>query len=295
MEYSGLTDTQPVIRNPKARRRKNSGYQNSNSGKNFSKESRLSSCPSHLLTQAFGLLLFAIILVSGCSHSSESELRDVGFVGNFAAEPPTFLTGAMGVLLTNGSGYSAHVIAQNESLGTPQGVNSGQILCRGSRLLFAPASAESKKKQARGGGFAFIWDVSSGSGYVLSGALQAYAPVSSSVRATNLVRESQSAAPANASVQMSDGTTQNFQCSPGEIAGVPGRISAIGGQTPLVISLSSVRSELPAEDIFTPPDDFSKFSSPEAMADELAARQRNLRRKTPLEFEPMPEQMRRPQ
>jgi hypothetical protein len=236
-----------------------------------------------------------MILVSGCSHSSESELREIGFVGNFAAEPPTFLTGPMGVLLTNGSGYSAHVTAQNESLGTPQGVNSGQILCRGSKLLFAPASTEPKKKQVGSGGFAFIWDVATGTGYVLSGALQAYAPVSSSVRATNVVRESQSGAPANASVQMSDGTTQNFQCSAGEMPGVLSRISAIGGQTPLVINLSNIHSELPADDVFTPPDDFSKFSSAEAMADELAARQRNLRRKTPLEFEPMPEQMRRPQ
>ena len=240
------------------------------------------------------MLLFALIFVSGCSHSSESELREIGFVGNFAAEPPTFLTGPMSVLLTNSSGYSAHVTAQNESLGTPQGVNSGQILCRGSRLLFAPASTEPKKKQARTGGFAFIWDVATGSGYVLSGALQAYAPVSSSIRATNVVRQSQSAA-ANASVQMNDGTTQNFQCSLAEITGVPARISAVGGQTPLVISLSNIHSEVPAEDVFTPPDDFSKFSSPEAMADELAARQRNLRRKTPLEFEPMPEQMHRPQ
>ena len=219
----------------------------------------------------------------------------MGFVGNFAAEPPTFLTGPMGVLLTNGSGYSAHATVQNESLGAPQGVNSGQILCRGSKLLFAPASGEPKKKQGRGGGFAFIWDVATGRGYVLSGALQAYAPVSSSVHATNVVRESQSSALANATVQMSDGTTQNFQCSPGEAAGVPGRISAIGGQLPLVVSLSALHTGLPAEDIFTPPDDFSKYSSPEAMADELAARQRNLRRKAPLEFEPMPEQMRRPQ
>jgi hypothetical protein len=201
----------------------------------------------------------------------------------------------MGVLLTNGTGYSAHLTVQNESLGTPQGVNSGQLLCRGSKLLFAPASNEPKKKQARGGGFAFIWDVASGHGYVLSGALQAYAPVSSSVQATNVVRENQSAAPANASVQMSDGTTHNFQCSPSDLAGVPGRISGIGGQMPLVISLSNISREIPAEDTFTPPDDFSKFSSPEAMADELAARQRNLRRKTPLEFEPMPEQMRRTQ
>jgi hypothetical protein len=253
-------------------------------------ESGTSACP--LIGRVLWSLFVSVILVSGCSHSSDSELREPGFVGNFAAEPPTFLSGPMGVLLTNGNGYSAHATVQNEALGGgPQGVTSGQLLCRGTKLLFAPASSEPKKK-TRGGGFAFIWDVASGRGYVLSGALQAYAPVSTSVHATNVVRESQGSAVANASVQMNDGTIQNFQCSPGELAGVPGRISATGGPLPLVVSLSAVRAEVPAEDVFTPPDDFSKYSSPEAMADELAARQRNLRRKAPMEFEPMQQPMR---
>jgi hypothetical protein len=246
-------------------------------------------------TQWLSVGFVLLILVSGCSHSSDNELREVGIVGNYAVEPPTFLTGGMGVLLTNGSGYSAHAIVQNESLGTPEGVNSGQIFCRGTKLLFAPGTTEPKKKQAKGGGFAFIWDVASSSGYVLSGALQAYAPISSSVHATNVVRQSQNAGPANTTVQMSDGTTQNFQYLPGDVPGVPGRISATGGAMPVVISLSNVRMEVPSEDVFIPPDDFSKYSNPEAMAEELAARQRNLRRKAPLEFEPMQEPLRRPQ
>jgi hypothetical protein len=247
-------------------------------------------------TQWLSVGFVLVLLLSGCSHSSDTELREAGIVGTYAVEPPTFLTSGMGVLLTNGSGYSAHATVQNESLGGPQGVNSGQIFCRGTKLLFAPGSTEPKKKQARGGGFAFIWDVASSSGYVLSGALQAYAPVSSSVHATNVVRESQSSAPANLTVQMSDGTTQNYQFLPGEAPGVPGRISATGGPMPVVISLSNVRTEMPSDDVFIPPDDFSKYSNPEAMAEELAARQRNLRRKAaPLEFEQMQEPLRRPQ
>ena len=291
MEYSATTGAQSIIG---SRKPQSCADRSFHSRENLSIEPGSLLCPGRIF-RVFWLLVLPIVVVCGCSRSSESELREIGFVGNFAAEPPTFLTGPMGVLLTNGTGYSAHVTVQNESLGAPQGANSGQILCRGSKLLFAPASSEPKKKKGRGGGFAFIWDVAAGRGFVLSGALQAYAPVSSSVNPTNIVRESQNPAPANASVQMSDGTTHNFQCSPGEIAGVPGRISAIGGQRPLVISLSMVHPQAPAEDVFTPPDDFSKFSSPEAMADELAARQRNLRRKAPLEFEPMPEQMRRSQ
>ena len=85
------------------------------------------------------------ILLAGCARSSDSDLREPGMVGNFAVEPPTFLTGPMGVLLTNGIGYTAHATVQNESLGAgPQGLGGGQILCRGSKLLFAPASTEPK-------------------------------------------------------------------------------------------------------------------------------------------------------
>src|ERR1051326_8619831 len=123
---------------------------------------------------SFGALVVLLVIGFGCSHSREAELREMGMVGNYAAEPPTFLTGPMGVLLTNGSGYSARATIQNEALGSAQGATSGQLFCRGSKLLFAPVATESKKKRAREGGFAFIWDVSTGRGFVLSGALQAY-------------------------------------------------------------------------------------------------------------------------
>jgi hypothetical protein len=93
---------------------------------------------------------------------------------------------------------------------------------------------------------------------------------------------------------MSDGTAAIFQLSAGENpAGVPGRISGTGGRSPLSVALSNVRLEVPAEDVFIPPDDFNKYASPEALADELAARQRNLRRKAPTEYEPLQEPMRR--
>ena len=244
------------------------------------------------VSPAWGFLLSVgfLILLSGCSHSREDELREAGVVGTYAAEPPTFLTGPMGVLLTNGSGYSAHATIQNESLGAAQGATAGQLFCRGGKLLFAPASTESKKKKARGGGFAFIWDVGKGSGYVLSGALQAYAPVSSSVHATNVVKQTQGAVGA-ASVQMSDGTTANFQVSPSSVPGVAAQVSAMGARLPLAVSLSNIRLEVPPEEVFIPADDFNKYPNPEAMADELAARQRNLRRKAPTEFEPMSEPM----
>jgi len=227
--------------------------------------------------------------LAGCSRSRESEMREASLTGIYAAQTPAFLIGAASVLLTNGGGYSAHLTAQSESFAAQNGVRSGQVLCRGSKLLFAPAPGEAKSKKTRSGDFAFIWDVATGSGFVLSGALQGYAPVSTSVKPTNVVSQGKALSQKvdghasmaeNATVQMNDGSSATFEVfRTVDLAGFPIRISTVTNPMPLTLSLSKVRFEPPAEEVFMPPDDFTKYSSPEVMADEVAARQRNLHRK----------------
>src|ERR1043166_7971021 len=133
-------------------------------------------------------VLMALLVVS-CSHSREAEMREAALTGIYAAQTPAFLMGPASVLLTNAGGYSAQVTAHGESFATPDGVRSGQVLCRGSKLLFAPGPLESKSKKTRAGDYAFIWGVASSSGFVLSGALQGYAPISTTVRPTNIVSQ----------------------------------------------------------------------------------------------------------
>jgi hypothetical protein len=244
------------------------------------------------------LLAGLVLVVSGCSHSNDMEDRGRAFTPVLAAQPPAFLTGPMAVLLTNRSGYSAHVDAQTESLVERDRFVSGQLLCRGSKLFFAPESNGGSKKQGRAGAFGFIWDVASNSGYVLSEALQGYAPLGSSPRATNVVAGPGQAAPATiagyactsetVAVQLDNGSTANFQLMRAAgLAGFPVRLNSVTNSVPLTVTFSKIRLDPPPAELFAPPDGFSKYSSPDAMSDEIAIRQHNLRRKSSGPMEPL--------
>lgn len=248
------------------------------------------------------LLLTALVaLVSGCSHSSETEVSNPGYIGIISIQPPPFLTGPAGALLTNASGYSAVIETQADSLSARPGARTGQLLCRGSKLLFAPDPNEPTGKRGGTGGLLFIWDVAQGKGYVVSEALQGYAPASLGTQVTNVIAHPEQVSPQTVSghscaveqdvVQMSDGATAGFQAwRATDLNGVALRISGVTNSVSILLTLSKARIEMPGADLFLPPDGFTQYSSPEALADELVARKRNLRRKGPVEeipFTPM--------
>jgi hypothetical protein len=216
--------------------------------------------------------------------------REKGFTSVFTPRAPAFFTGAACVLLTNAGPFSARVTVQTEGLDERERNFSGQLLGRGSKLLFAPDPAESSRKQQRAGGFGFLWDIAENRGYVLSDALQAYAPISSNLQVTNLVFSPVQAAPekfgghlceaALATVAKADGTAVSFEVlKAADLNGFPVRIHSHSNSPPLTLTFSKIRLETPGADVFVPPEGFSKYSSPEALVDELAARQHNLRRR----------------
>jgi len=228
------------------------------------------------------------LLVAGCSHSRKAE--DSGFARLFAPQPPAFLTGPACVLLTNNGGFSARVTVETEDLVDRQNGASGQLFCRGSKLFYAPEPKGADGKPAREGGFGFVWDGESSSGYVLSEALQGYAPFTSAQRVTNLLVQpkglpdksvSQGADSSEVTVQMSDGRNPKFQVWRAMgLNGLPLRISTLTNAVAFPIRLSNVRPGPAPADLFVPPNGFTKYSSPEALVDELAARKLNLRRKS---------------
>jgi hypothetical protein len=209
----------------------------------------------------------------------------------FTPQVPPFVNGPMAVLLTNTTGFSARTTLQSEAFPGPQHQKTGQLLCRGSKLLFAPDPDESAKKQSRVGGFSFLWDLAENQGFLLSEALQGYAPVASRLLVTNLVTGMIQATPrkiagykcepADARVQMSDGSTAILQLwRAGDLKGLPVEISWSGPAPPLTLTFSKIRLEPPPADLFALPDGFTKYNSPETLADELALRQNNLHRPT---------------
>jgi hypothetical protein len=204
--------------------------------------------------------------------------------------PPSLLTGPVSVLLTNWPGFSAQVeLRMNNSLDT-ESTASGQLFGRGTKLLYAPQTEESTDSHRQPGRYSFIWDVAESRGYVLSDALQGYAPIASNLRVTNLTLKVGSGSaqrlsghpcePARATAQLTDGSTAEFELLRAlDLNSFPVQIANTTNRA-YTLSLSKVRLEEPPADAFAPPEGFTKYPSPEALADELAVRQSNLRRKS---------------
>lgn len=246
--------------------------------------------------RAFGVLGLGLMLLllgaSGCAHSGDVDTHEPGFVRVFAPRFPDFIRAPMGLLLTNSGGFSAVAeVRATLAFSDAEQMVSGQLLSRGNKLLFAPHEAESKDKPERGGGFMFIWDVPAGTGFVISEALQGYAPFSNEMRVTNVAAHARpgtgekvaghSCIVSDVTMQSSDGTTAEFDVArAADINNVPVqmRSHATTNMIARTVTLSKILLQVPAADLFAPPEGFTRYSSAEAMADEIAARKRNLRR-----------------
>jgi hypothetical protein len=183
-------------------------------------------------------------------------------------------------MLMNSPGFSARVMASGSS--GPLSSGSGRLVAQGGKFFFEPT--EGAGKHARAGGFSFIWDATTNRGYILSEALQGYAPIASVVRYTNLAFKSAPTTVAKIEghpieqatlvVDGSDGKQSRFEVSRArDLAGLPIRIASTGEPAPYNITLSQIRVELPPAKLFLPPDGFIAYPSEEAMMTELAARQ----------------------
>jgi hypothetical protein len=230
------------------------------------------------------------VLVDGCGTSSRIEAYNRGFMRVVSPRPPGFLTGSLAVLFTNWPGFSAQADLQVQNSLNVDRTSSGQLFGRGTKLLYAPQSGETTDTHRQPGRYSFIWDVAEASGYVLSDALQGYAPISSNLRVTSLaLAPGQVAAQkisghpcerTRATLQLSDGSISEYELFRAtDLNGFPVQISSITNVA-FTLTLSKIRFEQPPADAFSPPDGFTKYPTPEALSDELAARQNNLRRKS---------------
>lgn len=256
------------------------------------------SAVSHGLLKCCALFcaVVLVILSSGCSSSREHRQ---GYLRVVTPHPPPFITGPASVLFTNSTGFSGRLEVQAQSSLATERTYSGQLLGRGTKLFYAPESDESIDTHRVPGGYSFIWDVAESRGYVLSEALQAYAPVTADLHVTNVTFEIGQAAaqrlaghpcePAKAIVRMSNGSSAGFDLlRASDLNGFPIRVDSTTNSNVFTLSLSKIRLEQNKAEIFLPPDGFTKYASPEAMADELAVRQSNLRRRNPGLMEPLP-------
>ncbi|MGA2864567.1 MAG: hypothetical protein ABSF95_08765 [Verrucomicrobiota bacterium] len=234
---------------------------------------------------------------AGCAHS-----RNKDRIGLIPPPAPAFLNGPMAVLLTNASGFSCHVVMSVGSPANPGERVAGELLGRGTQLLFVPDANSLAGKRFAKRGFSFIWDAAGQRGYLLSEALQGYAPISSPVQATNVVVRASRPAPERAGghpcqqteveVASNNGTRALFRVwRAADLKGFPICIVTAAPGRPLAVNASKLRLEAPSSRLFLPPDGFTRYDSAETMMAEMAMRQENLRRKPteePLEFQRVP-------
>lgn len=195
----------------------------------------------------------------------------------------------MALLFTNVSGFRARVELEEGVPGSEP--TRGELIGRGGNLLFLPTVDKAALKRSLAAGSAFSWDVPAHRGYIISGPMQAYAPIASSRLLTNLVNGAVTGAATErieghrcqrveAVVAANDGSITAFRLwRAADLQGLPVRITCTSSSTPITLTLTKPTLEIPPDDLFLPPAGFTKYDSALALLGELATRQQNLKRR----------------
>jgi hypothetical protein len=231
------------------------------------------------------LLCLATVLICGCTS------RHVGPVYHAGDEnPPDFLVGPVTVVLTNLNGFSAYITSRITSPGKAPQTTSGELLGREGRLVFQPTLPIKGKRARTEGGLFFIWDETKHSGYVMSEALQGYAPIKSDIAPAgqlNITKESihedingHPCHRCQAEVVLNNGLKARLILWQADDAGhFPVRIEAVEGTNHMTLDFSGIRLEYPARELFLPPDGFTPYASSIALMNELIVRDASFAKK----------------
>ncbi len=227
------------------------------------------------LAAALGLATLA-----GCAAGPSAN---IDLMADFeAAKPPAFLTGSATALLLYTNGFSAHLVVTESGTNRPAGRNPDRLLGQGSKLLYAPGNGKE----------IFLWDVVQRRGYLVHEALQGYAPFSAPGLITNIVATEETSAgsaaapvnghparPTEVTVLLNTGAADKYKvfCA-NDFGDFPVRIKARDTNAPYTLDLADLRLEQLSPHLFQPPEEFTKYSSVEALLSEIAARQAGQRR-----------------
>jgi len=196
----------------------------------------------------------------------------------------------MGLLFTNVPGFRAHVVLESGT--PPHPLAEGELMGQGGKLVFVPTLNKAALKRSPAAASAFIWDVPARSGCILSGPMQAYAPLDSKVQFTNFV-SSPTPAPAapvridgrlcqsaDAIITASDGSLTSYRFwRAADLNNLPLRVTCVSAAAPTTLTLSKARLESQPNDLFQPPNGFTKYESAQALTRELLVRHDSLKRR----------------
>jgi hypothetical protein len=235
------------------------------------------------------LLLAAMVLALGAGGCSSS--RPNGPVpGSMEASLPrlaSVMNGPVAMLLTNADGFRADFTMSFEDEAQHPVTVSGWIVTFGGKIRLDAVPTKSSRKSQGDAGFGVIWDAAAGQGYAFSEALQGYAPIGGPVHFTNVLTEVVASEPdrieghpvekVNVMVLGDDGERTTFQLlrAP-DMGGLPLQIYSPDRPHSFMLTLSKIQPATPQEDLFLPPDGFTKYDGESALVTELAIRQQGV-------------------
>ena len=163
---------------------------------------------------------------------------------------------------------------------------TGRLLMQSGKFRLEVVKINGKSVGTRD--FGVVWDSKAKNGFVFSDALQGYAPVLQAVACTNLFTQTMAGenepidghpvSKANVTEMASDGqtmTVQSFRAR--DLGDLPLKVDSLtGGPVSFVLALSKIHAARLVEELFLPPDGFTKYESETAMLNELADRQQDM-------------------
>ncbi|HTB84456.1 MAG TPA: hypothetical protein VK742_12445 [Candidatus Sulfotelmatobacter sp.] len=228
-------------------------------------------------------IVFAL-LTGGCAsqHSGRARRGAEVWLPKVAAVTATPLA----PILTTGNAFeSVFTLTLGDNPDVSAQV-SGQLMVRGGKLRLEVTKAIGKTLRA--GDFGVVWDTVAHQGFVFSEALQGYAPINEPFFCTNLVTraiageagqiDGHPVQQANVTVMQSDGQTMTVQLArAGDFGDLPLKIGRLtGGDYSFTLALAKIEMVAPAEELFLPPDGFTKYENATTMLSELTERQQNV-------------------
>jgi hypothetical protein len=206
----------------------------------------------------------------------------------------------MGAVLPKDSdGFTAHMTMQ---IRLPEGrtdLIEGELMGKGSKLLFTPEPAGRRGKEMRAAKISFIWDVADGRGYILSEALQGCAPISATAKyiitASGPLNdrppmdkvEGHNCEVQNVTITSDNGSTTALRVwRASDLKGLPLQIAIQPDVEHPALRLSKVRLASLSPAVFAAPDGFTKYRTMQAMTSELMLRQASMKRRPPPEGGP---------
>jgi hypothetical protein len=231
-------------------------------------------------------MTLAAAFLTGCA----SEKRQEAALARMGDEsPPDFLLGPASAALTNFDGFSASVVSTT-SAGPEGRTVSGQLIERRGQLIFQPlTTANIKKGRIVRGGMYFIWDSAGQRGYVVSEALQGYAPISAPSRVTLVTPGNKEPVAEQANghachriekmASLSDDSTAKLtEWSADDLNRFPVRVRTESQGRQITLDFSEIRLDIPPPELFVPPGGFTQYASAAALINELMIRESSLKK-----------------